>query len=955
MDLPTARVTERSFYAPMIEALQAAGGSGIQEVEYESYPDILFHLGGREWILSVKIGETPDIQRQALLQYLRHRNDSGITQGLIFFLPEAARRTPPSEAGLKQTLRSLASTTLIDAGPLQEERGDLSFTQVVEYLIESVLPSMAAQRVSSFPLARVVSLLQSHVNQLMSGVSLEDEATLRMITDKSLLMDLAHIKNPVQIEGITRFLAAYILLSQILFLRLLTSAMPDRFPEPRRPVTHHELRKAFKRVLQVNYRPIFEMDVLDTISGAFVADTFDLIWGLGVEKVRHDLPGRIFHELMPPTIRKILAAFYTRPLAADLLAELAIERSDASVLDPASGSGTILVAAYKRKRALFDLENRVGNPHQRFVEEDIFGSDIMPFAVHLTAANLSAMDPSVVLNHTQIMNGDSIALASGKHVAGVAMLPLFHVPQVAETSQRELYEVNIDTVDAVLMNPPFTKVERGISRFVDMERFKHVVGGEVGLWGHFIALADVFLKDGGVFGGVIPIPLLRGRESERVREVAFKNWTPLFIVKPTRNYGMSEWSEYRDILVVARKGPAPIDHMVKFALVQKDLTKVSIEEVSEIAQLIKTRDSLRDHPLVEIDSQPIDEVRRRFGNLQWFVGGTSFGDRDALHEFSERFAGVLGTPPEGYFREGYRPVPKGVSKFMFLTRDLDASRVQEAFLSFSPDADGGDFVVSTSRLGVRYEIDKRSLTPSLRTTVGLACMNLTGKWDYVSHESHGSTVALARAAGVDVPDHRWWTSVSRELPAVSTQVVVSHRINPYSPSTALNAFFSDIPFSPSNQVNVIVERDADTARAVVCVLNSIIFWAQFFLGKEESTGRRINIRFYELASMYLHPDAEAVKRLQLVYEEFKDRPFPALADGLDQEFQSKYQTFLLEQREGRLPLPLFEETHEPHPTRLAFDLAVCAALGIEVSNEEMLRVYAALASEMFLTRALVKD
>ena len=36
--------------------------------------------------------------------------------------------------------------------------------------------------------------------------------------------------------------------------------------------------------------------------------------------------------------------------------------------------------------------------------------------------------------------------------------------------------------------------------------------------------------------------------------IRFSNWTPLCILKPTFNYGFSEWSEYRDLLLIARKG-----------------------------------------------------------------------------------------------------------------------------------------------------------------------------------------------------------------------------------------------------------------------------------------------------------------------------------------------------------------------------------------------------------------
>jgi type I restriction-modification system DNA methylase subunit len=138
------------------------------------------------------------------------------------------------------------------------------------------------------------------------------------------------------------------------------------------------LRNAFKQVLDINYRPIYEIGVLDSVSENYLQDTFHLIWGLEAERIRYELPGRLFHQLIPKSIRKLLAAFYTRPQAADLLARLTINSSSEKVYDPACGSGTILVSAYRRKLQLHQQENLSGNPHKRFCENEIFGSDMMP-------------------------------------------------------------------------------------------------------------------------------------------------------------------------------------------------------------------------------------------------------------------------------------------------------------------------------------------------------------------------------------------------------------------------------------------------------------------------------------------------------------------------------------------------------------------------------------------------
>ncbi len=133
--------------------------------------------------------------------------------------------------------------------------------------------------------------------------------------------------------------------------------------------------------------------MLDALPEEYVSSTFDLINALQLEKIRYQLPGRIFHELMPSAIRKLLAAFYTRPQAAELLARLAVRHADDSVFDPASGSARSSSRPTARRRK--GSTARVGSEdRQLFCEEQIFGADIMPFAVHLTSANLAAMDVS---------------------------------------------------------------------------------------------------------------------------------------------------------------------------------------------------------------------------------------------------------------------------------------------------------------------------------------------------------------------------------------------------------------------------------------------------------------------------------------------------------------------------------------------------------------------------------
>lgn len=949
------KITERSLYAALMQVIKERGGTSVSEVTFNSEPDIVFEILDRKWIMGVKIGETISILKQAFIQYHRHKDESRINHGILLFLPETIRSVKPSESAILNAVRENKCTCIIDTPDIKEEYRKTTFPHILLQIEQEIAPRLTRRERKAYPLGTVISLLQQHVSDLMQNIKLTDKEMLNVITDKKLLSEIGHIDEKGAIYT-SRFLASYIVLSQILFLRLYSRTRKDILPPIKGRITHHWLRQAFDRVLDINYRPIFELDVLDAIPESYIQDTFDLIWGLEIEEVRYELPGRIFHELMPKTIRKMLAAFYTRPQAADLLARLTIKHSGDILYDPACGSGTILVSGYRHKQELYQEEGLSGTPHKRFCEEEIFGSDIMPFAVHLTGANLASMDTATTIERTQIIQGDSLKLSKGYSYPSGVQLTLFPTARKGYNLKGETYDVSLGKADVVLMNPPFTKVERGIRKYVDMERFGQICGNEVGLWGHFVAFADEFLNKEGMFGAVIPINMLRGRESQKIRDFIFSNWTPLYILKSTFNYGFSEWSEYRDVLFIARKGKPPRGHNVKFVLIKKDLKKLTKSDISHIANQIEIKNSLRSDEL-DIESFPIEELRKRFANLMWFCGVSDFRNREVLVSFRNKFLKSLTDLPEGYFREGYRPVPEGVSSFMFLTRNLDASRIEQAFLHF--DSENVDSIKAKSAMQVNYHIEKSALTPSLRTGVGINSFNLTGKLDFIANTPYKELDRVLKASKFKKPVKfewkKFWGNVDNELQKVKTKIVTLRRINPYSPNTNLISFFSEEPFSPSNVLNVVVEEDVNRAKAFCVLLNSALFLSQFFLLKEETTGRYIDIRFYDFYEMRIFPKKENIKKLAKVFDEFSDKEFPSLREQLDQNFDDRYDAFWLKKKKGQTTFFSFEQSVKPSEVRLNFDLAVCKALGIPITKDELYNLYKVIVEEMIITRGLSRD
>ena len=954
------KITERTLYEPLMQIIHDNGGTSVSEISFkdvstgeEGFPDIVFDFCDRKWILGVKIGFSPKIMLDAFVQLQNHKQASGIENCILLFVPERIRVAKPERDILIKSLNYFKSYCIIDTKTVKEE-SQLYFPLILSKIKNEVVPSISRNEEKYYTIEHVIVLLRQQVSDLMENIDLTDEAALRIITDKKLLSEIGHIDEKEN-NKISQFLASYIILSQIIFLRLYSRTNQEILPpQPQGTVTIGWLRQAFSNVSAINYRPIYSFDVLNTIPEKYVHDTFYLIWGLEIEQVKHDLPGRLFHELMPPKIRKMLAAFYTRPCAADLLAKLTIKKWDNKVLDPSCGSGTILVSAYKQKNYLYHKQF-TGNPHKQFCENDIFGADIMPFAVHLTGANLASLDPSTTIDKVQIGLGDSLELNINVPVENGSHQTVFPEIVTGYTTQGLPHLITINAVDTILMNPPFTKVERGIKKYVDMDKYKDICGGDVGLWGHFLAFTDVFLKDEGIFGGVIPISLLRGSEGEKVRDLVFNKWTPLYIIKTTKNYGFSEHAEYRDILVIARKStPAP-NHKVKFILIKKDITEVKNSDVDQMVDLIETKDSLRSQ-LLDIESFSSNEMKSRFNNLMYFCGTTNFTDRDALISFKNKFANITEPLPEKYFKEGYRAVPKGVSKFMFITKKLEDSRVENAFLIY--EKDNPTYITAKTKSGIKYKIEKEAFKPSLRTGVGIKTISINGKVDYVAKMPYNELTRVLEACGYEKPgQEKWkafWDNIDIELPVIETNLVVVHRINPYSPSTYLISFFSDEKISPNNVLNVIAEPDKDTAKAFNVLLNSSLFLCQFFLLKEETTGRNINVRFYDFKEMDIFPSKDNINALARVFDDWADVEFPSLREQMDKNFDYRFESYK-RKRKKQTTLFFLESPIESSDIRVKFDKAVFNAIGVQVTDDELYLLYDAITEEMIINKGLQKD
>ncbi len=249
-----------------------------------------------------------------------------------------------------------------------------------------------------------------------------------------------------------------------------------------------EVVRCWKWIIEnVNYWPIFKIasDLLSNMPTAQANEVLNLLYrtasklaNMGATSL-NDLSGRMFQKLIAD--RKFLATFYTLPVSATLLAELAVSRlqidwenadvvKDLRVADLACGTGTLIGALY---HAILTRHRRTGSDdaeiHSAMIEESLYAFDIMPAATHLAASTLSNAHPGIVFGTTRIVTmpygydeNKHPHIGSLELIDQVSITPLLSLGEKRITGSKnrktdETLGVSHELFDIVIMNPPFTR------------------------------------------------------------------------------------------------------------------------------------------------------------------------------------------------------------------------------------------------------------------------------------------------------------------------------------------------------------------------------------------------------------------------------------------------------------------------------------------------------------------
>ncbi len=319
---------------------------------------------------------------------------------------------------------------------------------------------------------------------------------------------------------------------------------------------HSEQIAIWRRIQAENWRAIFDpaIEILEIAGNSELRATGEALASLtrAVEKI--EAAGLGLHinvgaELFPKLSedRKQAAAFYTQAATAELLATLTIRRSDLSaehwadrslfaarsLADMACGTGTLLRAGYRRIQAIHESSGgtveTVGELHRRAMETGLVGADVSPIAAHLTSASLAAIGQGEPYGDTRIgwvnVGGANDATGSLEYFEARALRDLLHdvAGRSAGGGEQDEFSVDIpdDSVDWILMNPPYSRTRGGQSAFdiaglpererkACQRRWRRLVrnqpaNAKAGMAASFLALARQKVRPGGRIGFVLPL------------------------------------------------------------------------------------------------------------------------------------------------------------------------------------------------------------------------------------------------------------------------------------------------------------------------------------------------------------------------------------------------------------------------------------------------------------------
>ena len=333
------------------------------------------------------------------------------------------------------------------------------------------------------------------------------------------------------------------------------------------------LRPYWNEVRRFDYEALFkesELDQLVPFPAAAAAVTRQLIEELrryDWNKLRDDVLGAVFENLIPRTEQILLGQFYTPTRVADLLVGFAVDAEDALVLDPGCGSGTFVMRAYDY------LREKTQKPHGDILSK-VWGFDISAFASELASINLFRQDMSAFDNFPRIVSGNFFE----RHVGEKIPFP------PARAGAQDKVEIDIPQFTAIVANPPYLRSQnqddlnskyKG-SLFTAAGKNGIIAPAKTDLFAFFIYKALEFMRPGGRLGFVVSSSWLTSDFGATLQRVLIERFRLIAVIGSQVESFFSQVDVNTVLIVAERRKSAEIDpqEIIKFVALKRTLDEL---------------------------------------------------------------------------------------------------------------------------------------------------------------------------------------------------------------------------------------------------------------------------------------------------------------------------------------------------------------------------------------------
>ena len=262
------------------------------------------------------------------------------------------------------------------------------------------------------------------------------------------------------------------------------------------------INSGFEEILDIDYKAIFQHGLFDKIDfdNNILERVIFQLAEYNFKNISSDILGKIYESHISREERKALGQFYTPRWIIDFIINKMPINHKKTILDPACGSGGFLISVYDKLKKDYEKDGYDKKDiHNLILKKNIFGFDINPFAVQLTATNLVLKELSNKTDMVNVIERDSLSSSLHKWINnGKANLN-------GEATQTNLIDPTPSKYDIIIGNPPYFNLKlNDIKLKYPNEDYSVIATGKTNITSLFLKKYISCLNEGGYLGFVVP-------------------------------------------------------------------------------------------------------------------------------------------------------------------------------------------------------------------------------------------------------------------------------------------------------------------------------------------------------------------------------------------------------------------------------------------------------------------